>query len=143
MAIKLKVGAGAAGIRNVFARMPFRFGVVTMRAAPLLTLAVGVGTLLVLLGIERFFPRLPAPIVAVVAAILAMSLFGLQTLGVESIGEVPRGLPSFVAPDPSRFPVAPSAPGRVQRLKALGNGIVPEAAYWVFQAIAAAERNRE
>jgi sulfate permease, SulP family len=65
------------------------------------TLAVGVGTLLVLLGIERFFPRLPAPIVAVVAAIAAMSLLGLQALGVESIGEVPRGLPTFVAPDMS------------------------------------------
>src|SRR5919106_4837576 len=40
MAVKLKVVHASAGIRNVFARMPFRFGVVTMRAAPLLTLAV-------------------------------------------------------------------------------------------------------
>ena len=40
MAVKLKVVHSVAGIRNVFARMPFRFGVVTMRAAPLLTLAV-------------------------------------------------------------------------------------------------------
>ncbi len=42
MAVKLKVVHSSAGIRNVFARMPFRFGVVTMRAAPLLTLAVEV-----------------------------------------------------------------------------------------------------
>jgi L-alanine-DL-glutamate epimerase-like enolase superfamily enzyme len=42
MAVKLKVVHSASGIRNVFARMPFRFGVVTMRAAPLLTLAVEV-----------------------------------------------------------------------------------------------------
>jgi hypothetical protein len=40
MAVKLKVVRVTSGIRNVFARMPFRFGVVTMRAAPLLTLAV-------------------------------------------------------------------------------------------------------
>jgi hypothetical protein len=40
MAVKLKVVRTASGIRNVFARMPFRFGVITMRAAPLLTLAV-------------------------------------------------------------------------------------------------------
>jgi hypothetical protein len=40
MAIKVKVVHACCGIRNVFARMPFRFGVVTMRAAPLLTLAV-------------------------------------------------------------------------------------------------------
>jgi len=40
MAAKLKVVNTSSGIRNVFARMPFRFGVITMRAAPLLTLAV-------------------------------------------------------------------------------------------------------
>jgi hypothetical protein len=40
MAVKLKVVHTRSGVRNVFARMPFRFGVVTMRAAPLLTLAV-------------------------------------------------------------------------------------------------------
>jgi hypothetical protein len=40
MPVKLKVAQTSAGIRNVFARMPFRFGVITMRAAPLLTLAV-------------------------------------------------------------------------------------------------------
>jgi hypothetical protein len=40
MAVKLKVVHTCSGVRNVFARMPFRFGVVTMRAAPLLTLAV-------------------------------------------------------------------------------------------------------
>ena len=40
MAIKLKVVHSSCGIRNVFARMPFRFGVITMRVAPLLTLAV-------------------------------------------------------------------------------------------------------
>ena len=40
MAIKLKVVDSSCGIRNVFARMPFRFGVITVRAAPLLTLAV-------------------------------------------------------------------------------------------------------
>jgi hypothetical protein len=40
MAVKLKVVDSSCGIRNVFARMPFRFGAITMRAAPLLTLAV-------------------------------------------------------------------------------------------------------
>jgi hypothetical protein len=40
MPFKLRVVQTSSGIRNVFARMPFRFGVITMRAAPLLTLAV-------------------------------------------------------------------------------------------------------
>jgi hypothetical protein len=42
MAIAIKVLRTRAGIRNVDTRMPFRFGVITMRAAPLLTLAVEV-----------------------------------------------------------------------------------------------------
>src|ERR671919_1619069 len=40
MPIEIKVVGTAAGIRNAHTRMPFRFGVITMRAAPLLTLAV-------------------------------------------------------------------------------------------------------
>jgi hypothetical protein len=42
MAVKLRVAQTSSGIRNVFARMPFRFGVITMRAAPLLTLQVDI-----------------------------------------------------------------------------------------------------
>ena len=40
MPIEIKVVRTAAGIRNAHTRMPFRFGVITMTAAPLLTLAV-------------------------------------------------------------------------------------------------------
>jgi high affinity sulfate transporter 1 len=65
------------------------------------TLLVGVGTIVLLVGIEHLFPRAPAPLVAVAAGIAAMSLLGLQAYGVETVGAVPRGLPSFVAPDAS------------------------------------------
>ena len=40
MPIEIKLIDDRAGIVNAYARMPFRFGVVTMRAAPLLTLEV-------------------------------------------------------------------------------------------------------
>ncbi|MEM7026537.1 MAG: mandelate racemase [Pseudomonadota bacterium] len=40
MAVKLKVVESSSGIRNVFMRMPFRFGVITKTASPQLTLAV-------------------------------------------------------------------------------------------------------
>jgi hypothetical protein len=40
MPIEIKVVRTAAGIRNAHTRMPFRFGVITMKAAPMLTLAV-------------------------------------------------------------------------------------------------------
>jgi high affinity sulfate transporter 1 len=63
------------------------------------TLVVGVLTILLLVGTERLFPRAPAPLIALAAGIAAMSLFGLQTLGVAQVGVVPRGLPSFLSPD--------------------------------------------
>jgi len=44
-------------------------------------------------------PRAPAPLVAVGLAIAVSGLFGLQALGVSTIGEVPRGLPSAVLPN--------------------------------------------
>jgi L-alanine-DL-glutamate epimerase-like enolase superfamily enzyme len=42
MPIEIKVVGSAAGIRNAHTRMPFRFGAITMTAAPLLTLALEV-----------------------------------------------------------------------------------------------------
>jgi sulfate permease, SulP family len=63
------------------------------------TLAVGVLTILLLVGIEHWLPRAPAPLIAVAAGIAAMSLLGLDARGVETVGEIPSGLPSFVPPD--------------------------------------------
>src|SRR5687768_11029383 len=39
MPIEIKVVRTRSGILNAYTRMPFRFGVITLRAAPLLTLA--------------------------------------------------------------------------------------------------------
>jgi high affinity sulfate transporter 1 len=63
------------------------------------TLAIGVAMLLILLGIERFLPRAPAPLVAVAVGIAASTLLALQTYGVETVGEIPLGLPPFTAPN--------------------------------------------
>lgn len=62
------------------------------------TLAVGAAMLLILFGIERLYPRAPAPLIAVAAGILASGLLGLQAYGVETVGHIPRGLPAFTAP---------------------------------------------
>ena len=64
----------------------------------LATLAVGVAMLVILVGIERFAPRAPAPLVAVALGIAAAGLLGLQNHGVETVGHIPQGLPSFTAP---------------------------------------------
>jgi high affinity sulfate transporter 1 len=65
----------------------------------LVTLAVALAMLAILLGIERFAPRLPAPLIAVAAGIAASGLFALQGHGVEVVGHIPQGLPSFTAPN--------------------------------------------
>ncbi len=63
------------------------------------TLAVALVTFALLLGLKRFVPRVPAPLVAVAAGIAAMALLGLMAYGVETVGEIPRGLPGLTLPD--------------------------------------------
>lgn len=63
------------------------------------TLAVGAVMIAILVGIERFRPRAPAPLIAVAVGIVGMGLFGLQAHGVQSVGQIPQGLPSFIWPD--------------------------------------------
>jgi high affinity sulfate transporter 1 len=75
----------------------------------LLTLAVAVATLLVLVGMERLWPRAPAPLVAVGGAIAASWLFSLQSQGVSIVGLIPQGFPSLTMPDVSL--IAQLAPG--------------------------------
>jgi high affinity sulfate transporter 1 len=65
----------------------------------LITLAVSITMIVVLLAMEHYTPRAPAPLIAVAAGIVGMSALGLQNLGVETVGSVARGLPSLTLPD--------------------------------------------
>ena len=65
----------------------------------LLTLAVAAASLLVLIGMERWWPHSPAPLIAVGGGIGAAWFFGLPALGVSTVGHIPRGLPSLTVPD--------------------------------------------
>jgi high affinity sulfate transporter 1 len=67
--------------------------------ASLLTVATGIAMIVVLVGLERFLPRVPAPLVAVALGILGTRLFGLQSHGVGVVGRIPQGLPSLTIPD--------------------------------------------
>jgi high affinity sulfate transporter 1 len=66
--------------------------------ASLVTVLLSAGILALIFGLERFLPKWPAPLVAVGAAILVSALLGLQAAGVATVGDVPRGLPSFTWP---------------------------------------------
>ena len=65
------------------------------------TLTLGMVMIALLVGIERSFPRAPAPLIAVAVGIAGVGLLGLQAHGVELIGQVPRGLPPISWPDVS------------------------------------------
>jgi SulP family sulfate permease len=63
------------------------------------TLAVALVMIAILVGFERFFPRVPAPLVAVAAGIAGAAWLGLKARGVELVGHIPTGLPSVALPD--------------------------------------------
>ena len=67
------------------------------------TLAVGSGTFVVLLLAPRLFRGIPAALVAIIVAALAVRLLNLEARGVITVGDVPAGLPHFRVPE---FPLA-------------------------------------
>jgi SulP family sulfate permease len=80
----------------------FRNIMAIVRGTPetsLTTLAVGIAMILLLVGIERFLPRAPAPLIAVAAGIIGARVLGLQLYGVELVGRIPQGLPSLTVPE--------------------------------------------
>ncbi len=63
------------------------------------TLAVGLFMIVLLVGLERFVPRSPAPLIAVAVGILGVRLLGFEAYGVELVGRIPKGLPSLIVPE--------------------------------------------
>lgn len=63
-----------------------------------LTLAIGLGSVLLLLALRRFAPRLPGALIVVVAGTLTVWGLGLHEQGVAIVGEVPAGLPGLSLP---------------------------------------------
>src|ERR1039457_4946642 len=76
----------------------------TIRSSPKVsftTLALGLSMIALLLVLDRFWPKAPAPVLAVAAGIAAAYFLNLQTHGVELVGRIPQGLPSIIPPDRS------------------------------------------
>ena len=67
----------------------------------LMTLTVAAATFLVLIGMERLWPRAPAPLIALGGGIAAAWFLSLQALGVSTVGLIPQGFPSLTMPDPA------------------------------------------
>jgi sulfate permease, SulP family len=73
----------------------------TIRGVPktsLATLAVGISMIVLLVAMERLSPKAPAPLLAVAAGIAGAFFLNLHAHGVELVGHIPQGLPSFSPP---------------------------------------------
>ena len=70
-----------------------------LSAAHLPTIALGVFSIGLLLTLKRGWPRVPAALVLVVAAVAISRFAGLDERGVHLVGAVPSGLPGFALPE--------------------------------------------
>jgi sulfate permease, SulP family len=66
------------------------------------TLAVGAGALVLLFGAERFTPRLPGGLLALVLGIAVSAALDLSSHGVAVVGHVPSGVPTPSVPNIDR-----------------------------------------
>lgn len=64
-------------------------------------LAIGAFSLVLILALQRWLPKVPGVLVAVVLSIAAAALFGAADRGVALVGVLPEGLPPFTVPDVS------------------------------------------
>jgi SulP family sulfate permease len=76
-----------------------------------LTLLVGAASLALIVSLERFAPRVPASLVALVLFIAISSLLGLEDEGVAVVGDIPAGLPALQLPELSAGEAAELALG--------------------------------
>ena len=63
------------------------------------TIAVGAGSLAVLIALRRLAPKVPATLVVLVLAIALSALLGLEDDGVDVVGDIPEALPDPAIPD--------------------------------------------
>jgi high affinity sulfate transporter 1 len=62
--------------------------------------AIGIVSLALILALGRWLPRVPGVLVAVVVAIVAVSVFDLASHDVSLVGKLPKGFPPLTVPSP-------------------------------------------
>ncbi|HSI66584.1 MAG TPA: sulfate permease [Planococcus sp. (in: firmicutes)] len=94
--LKQLIGVSLEADKNVFLIL----AETVQRAAEInpVTLAIGLGSIVLLIAMKKYVKKIPGPLVVVVISILAVYLLNLQALGVKIVGEVPSGLPSLSMP---------------------------------------------
>ena len=70
----------------------------TMESTHLTTLAIGLGSVVALVFMRRFVPRIPGALLIVVLSTAISTLADLPSRGVRVVGDIPAGLPAFAIP---------------------------------------------
>jgi len=65
------------------------------------TAAAGAASVVALVALRRFAPRLPGTLIVLAASIVVAAVLGLEDRGVDLVGKLPRGLPDPAVPDVS------------------------------------------
>lgn len=63
-----------------------------------ITLGIGLASIFILIFLGKYFPKIPAQLVAVVLTILLTYFLGLHRMGVQIVGDVPGGFPDISLP---------------------------------------------
>jgi SulP family sulfate permease len=70
----------------------------TLGDTNLVTLGIGLGAIILIKGLKKVSPKVPAALVAVVLGVVVVYFLGLFNQGVRIVGDVPGGLPAFELP---------------------------------------------
>ena len=77
----------------------FKEAFIHITESNLLTIIIGIGGIILILIFKRISRNIPAALIAVFVGTLLVWGFNLQDKGVDIVGEVPKGLPSFSWPE--------------------------------------------
>ena len=72
---------------------------IAINSTNLITLCLGIGTILTIIILKKYLKKIPAALTAVILGILIVKFFHLDLYGVTIIRDIPTGLPSPSIPD--------------------------------------------
>ncbi|MFV8828818.1 SulP family inorganic anion transporter [Alkalihalobacterium sp. APHAB7] len=94
--LKHLLGINLPSTENVF-ELLYR-AVLQITSINFYTFFIGITSIIILIVMKKWIPKIPAPLVVVVYSILLVYIFDLHEKGVSIIGEVPDGLPMVSLP---------------------------------------------
>jgi SulP family sulfate permease len=103
-----------------------------LESTHLISLGLGLATLIALILLQRLGPRVPAALIAVFAAAVLVAGFGLEDRGVRAVGAIPRSLPPFSFTSIAQLP-------DFHTIRALSVGALAVAALGLVEAVASAQ----